>query len=151
MGTSRLMLGLLVALGAFAPAAADSAQLSVAGGAFITNTPPQTGGAVLVSSAASIPALPIQLQATLLVPATKQGGYALTGEIRGLSGGGFGGAYIGAGVGFGTLSADRMTGPVLTGFVGKPIAPLTTIELRIYKSTKENGSTAGFLGVRFSF
>ena len=145
------MLGLLVALGAYAPAVAEAAQLSLAGGAFISSTPSQTGGAVLVSSAASIPALPIQVQATLLVPATKQGGYAVTGEIRGLSGGGFGGAYVGAGLGIGSLSVDRQTGPVVTAFVGKPIAPLTTIELRIYKSTKENGSTAGFLGVRFSF
>lgn len=126
-------------------------EISVAGGGYVSGTPSATGGAVLLSSAASIPALPIQLQATVLIPVTKQGGYAVTGEIRGLSGGGFGGAYVGAGIGVGTLSVNRTTGPVLTGFVGKPIAPLTTVELRLYKGTQTNGSTAGFLGIRFSF
>lgn len=108
-------------------------------------------GAVLLSSAASVPSLPVEVQGTLLVPITSQGGYALTGEVRGLSGGGFGGAYVGAGVGFGTLSASRQTGPVLTVFVGKPIAPYTTIELRAYQSTRDDGTTAGFLGLRFTF
>ncbi|HEV7179974.1 MAG TPA: hypothetical protein VGN11_08885 [Candidatus Baltobacteraceae bacterium] len=128
-----------------------AAELSIAGGGFVTGSPSQTGGAVLLSSAASVPSLPVEVQGTLLVPITSQGGYALTGEVRGLSGGGFGGAYVGAGVGFGTLSASRQTGPVLTVFVGKPIAPYTTIELRAYQSTRDDGTTAGFLGLRFTF
>jgi hypothetical protein len=133
------------------PLTTNAAQLSIAGGGFISGTPSQTGGAVLFSSAASVPALPIQLQATVLVPITEQGGYAVTGEVRGLSGGGFGGAYVGAGLGFGTLSVDRVTGPVLTAFVGKPIARQTTVELRLYKGTRREGTTAGFVGLRFSF
>ena len=144
-----IVAALVVALGG--PACAAAAELSVAGGAYISDSPSTAGGAVLVSSAASVPSLPIELQATVLVPITKQGGYAVTGEVRGLSGGGFGGAYIGAGAGFGNLSLDRRTGPVLTAFVGKPIAPLTTFELRVYKGTQINGTTAGFLGVRFTF
>lgn len=128
-----------------------SATLSGAGGVYITNTPSQTGAAVLISSAASVPALPIQIQATAMVPAVKQGGYAITGEVRGLSGGGFGGAYLGVGAGFGTLSTDRRVTPVLTGFVGKPIAPDTTVEIRVYRGTRDSGQTAGFVGLRFSF
>jgi hypothetical protein len=140
---------LVVALGG--PARASAADLSVAGGGYISGNPSTTGGAVLLSSAASVPTLPIELQATLLVPITSQGGYAVTGEVRGLSGGGFGGAYVGAGIGVGNLSLDRTTGTVLTAFVGKPIAPFTTFELRVYKGTQTNGTTAGFLGVRFTF
>jgi len=138
---------ILTIVGLRAPALAD---VSAAGGVYATDTPSQVGGAAIFSTAESIPALPIQLQASLLVPVTKQGGYALTAEIRGLSGGGFGGAYVGAGIGVGTLSSNRTPGPVLTVFAGKPIAPLTTIEVRIYRGTQQNGSTAGFLGVRFS-
>jgi hypothetical protein len=133
------------------PYAAAAAQLSIAAGGYIANTPQQTGGAVMLSSAASVPKVPILLQATLLVPITTQGGYAITGEVRGLSGGGFGGAYVGAGLGIGNLSADRSAGPVLTIFAGKPIAHQTTVELRLYKGTQASGSTAGFIGLRFSF
>jgi hypothetical protein len=133
------------------PTPSNAAQLSVAGGGYISSNPSESGGAVLVSSAASVPALPIQLQATVLVPITEQGGYAVTAEIRGLSGGGFGGAYVGAGVGIGDLSVDRQSGPVVTIFAGKPIAPQTTVELRLYKGTRAGGSTAGFVGLRFSF
>ena len=133
------------------PLRSDAAELSIAGGGFVTSSPSQTGGAVLLSSAASVPSLPIEVQGTVLVPVTKQGGYAVTAEVRGLSGGGFGGAYIGGGIGIGTLSADRTNGPVVTIFVGKPVAPSTTIELRAYKGTRESGTTAGFLGLRFTF
>jgi hypothetical protein len=133
------------------PVRTNAAQLSIAAGGYVSGTPNVAGGAVLLSTAASVPALPIQLQATVLLPITSQGGYAATAEIRGLSGGGFGGAYVGAGVGIGTLAVDRQSGPVLTGFVGKPIARQTTVELRIYKGTRAEGSTAGFIGLRFSF
>jgi hypothetical protein len=86
-----------------------------------------------------------------LVPITGQGGYAGTLEVRGLSGGGFGGAYIGGGIGIGELSSDHQIGPVLTIFVGKPVAASTTVEIRAYKGTRVNGTTAGFLGLRFTF
>ncbi len=79
------------------------------------------------------------------------GGYALTGEIRGFTGGGFGGAYVGAGAGIANLSGDRTTGPVFTVFAGKSIAPFTSIELRVDRQTKDTGATAGFVGLRFSF
>lgn len=141
----------LALLAAFAAVSAPAwADISAAGGVYATNTPSQTGAAVLISSGQSIPAIPIEIQGTLLVPITKQGGYALTAEVRGLSGGGFGGAYIGAGLGVGTLARDRVPGPVVTVFAGKPIAPFTSIELRLYAGTRDSGTTAGFLGVRFS-
>ncbi len=142
------LLSLAFALASFVRASA--AELSIAGGGYLS-TSSHAGGAVLLSSAASVPSLPIEVQGTILVPITNQGGYAVTAEVRGLSGGGFGGAYIGGGVGIGNLSADRQDGPVLTLFVGKPVAPSTTIELRAYKGTRTNGTTAGFLGLRFTF
>ncbi|MEO9170426.1 MAG: hypothetical protein ABI282_00045 [Candidatus Baltobacteraceae bacterium] len=132
------------------PAGSEAADLSIAAGGYTAGTASQTGGAILLSSAAPIPALPIEIQGTVLLVATPLGGYAVTGEIRGLSGGGFGGAYIGAGAGIGTLSANLNAGPVFTVFAGKPVAPFTTVELRLYKGTQSGGSTAGFLGLRFS-
>lgn len=133
------------------PSVAIAADVSVAGGGYVVSSPSQAGGAVLISSTKSVPALPIEIQATVLLPVVKSGGYAVTGEVRGLSGGGFGGAYVGAGVGIGNLTSSRRTGTVFTAFVGKPIAPLTTFEIRIYKGMQDNGTTAGFLGVRFTF
>ena len=147
-----LCFGLLsLAFALASPVRSSAAEFSIAGGAFVSTSPSQTGGAVLLSSAASVPSLPIEVQGTILVPVTNQGGYAVTAEVRGLSGGGFGGAYIGGGLGIGVLSADRQYGPVLTLFVGKPVGPSTTIELRAYKGTRTNGTTAGFLGLRFTF
>lgn len=137
-----------LALGALPLAA--RADVSVAGGGWVGTSPSQSGGAIMLSTASSIPVVPIGLQATLLVPVTRQGGYAVTGEIRGLSGAGFGGAYVGAGAGVGNLAIGRTTGPVVTIFGGKSIAPHTSIELRLYQGLQTGGTTAGFLGVRFS-
>ncbi|MHB8178316.1 MAG: hypothetical protein ACYDA5_06200 [Vulcanimicrobiaceae bacterium] len=126
------------------------AAISVAGGGYVAKAPSAGGGAVMISSSASIPVLPVQLQATLFLPLAKSGGYAVLGEVRGLTGGGFGGAYVGAGAGIGNLSANRTPGPVLTVFAGKPIAPNTAIEIRLLQSTRNGGTTAGFLGLRFT-
>lgn len=104
-----------------------------------------------MSTGASIPSVPLELQGSLLVPITKYGGYAATAEIRGFTGGGYGGAYVGAGAGFGNLSSDRTGGAVFTFFAGKEFAPQTSIELRLYQQTSPTGATGGFVGVRFSF
>jgi hypothetical protein len=147
-----LCIGLLSLACALAtPVRGNAAGLSIAGGGFISSSPSQTGGAALLSTTASVPSLPIEIQGTVLVPITEQGGYAVTAEVRGLSGGGFGGAYIGGGVGIGTLSVDRQNGPVLTLFVGKPVTASTTVEIRAYRGTRSGGTTAGFLGLRFTF
>lgn len=146
--TRPLILGALLALGAL-PATAQ-ASVSVAGGGFVQSSPSSSGLAGILSTGASIPAVPLEVQGSLLVPVTGRGGYAATAEIRGFTGGGFGGAYVGAGVGIGNLSSDRSSGTVFTIFAGKSIAPLTSIEFRLYKQTQSTGSTAGFVGVRFS-
>ena len=132
------------------PSRAD-ASVSIAAGGYTQNKPSGTGGAIILSSGANIPAVPLEVQASLMTAIAGGGGYALTGEIRGFTGGGYGGAYIGAGGGVSNLSQDRSTGPVFTVFAGKSIAPFTSIELRLYKQTKDTGATAGFVGVRFSF
>lgn len=127
------------------------ASVSIAAGGMVRSNPSQSGLAAIVSSGASIPAVPLEIQGSLLAPLTGKGGYAATAEIRGFTGGGFGGAYIGAGAGVGTLSSDGSSGTVFTVFAGKSIAPLTSIEFRLYKQTQSTGATAGFVGVRFSF
>jgi hypothetical protein len=127
------------------------ASVSIAGGGVVRNNPSETDLAGIVSSGASIPAVPLEIQGSLLALLSGKGGYAATAEIRGFTGGGYGGAYIGAGVGIGTLSNDGSSGTVLTLFAGKSIAPLTSIEFRLYKQTQAQGATAGFAGVRFSF
>ncbi|HET9393460.1 MAG TPA: hypothetical protein VFO29_08110 [Candidatus Rubrimentiphilum sp.] len=149
MRPTLLIVATLAALVAL-PATA-SASISIAAGGFTRNAPTSSGGAVIVSTGASIPAVPLEVQASLLTPIGAGGGYAATGEIRGFTGGGFGGAYIGAGAGVSNLSSDHSTGPVLTIFAGKSFAPFTSLEIRLYRQTKDAGATAGFLGVRFSF
>lgn len=142
-------IGILIAmtLGMCSPA---MASVSVAAGGFAQDRPAKSGAALILSSGASIPAVPLEVQGSLLFPAISGGGYAATAEIRGFTGGGFGGGYVGAGAGVGNLTSDRTTGPVFTVFAGKSVAPFTSIELRIYRSTADKGATAGFLGVRFS-
>lgn len=126
------------------------ATVSVAGGGWVGTSPAQSGGALMVSTSQALPVVPIGIQGTLLIPITKQGGWAATAEIRGLSGGGYGGAYVGAGAGVGDLAIGQRYGPVVTIFGGKGIAPHTSIELRLYQGLQGGGSTAGFLGLRFS-
>jgi hypothetical protein len=139
---------ILAALAAPVPAAAS---VSIAAGGLVRNNPSQTGLAAIVSSGASIPAVPLEIQGSLLGQLSGKGGYAATAEIRGFTGGGYGGAYVGAGAGIGTLSSDGSSGTVFTIFAGKSIAPFTSIEFRLYKQTQATGATAGFAGVRFSF
>jgi hypothetical protein len=148
MRITTLLLACVLAAACIAPAIAD---VSIGAGGYTSSSPSATGGAVLLSTGASIPATPVDVQATLLVPLAKNGGYALTGEVRGFTGGGFGGAYIGAGAGIGNLSADQTPGPIFTVFAGKKVAPFTSIEIRLIKSTRSGGTTAGFLGLRFTF
>jgi len=136
---------------AIACAAPAAAEVSIGGGIYTSTSPSATGGAVLVSTGASIPKVPVDIQATAFFSLVKNGGYAVTGEVRGFTGGGFGGTYFGGGIGVGNLASDRRTGPVLTIFGGKSVAPFTSIEARLIKQTTTNGATAGYLGLRFSF
>ena len=145
-----MWIGVLVLALAAVPLRAP-ASVSIAGGGFTSNAPSQTGAAAILSSGAPVPEVPLELQGSLFVPLTGKGGYAATAEIRGFTGGGYGGAYVGAGAGIGTLSSDGSSGTVFTVFAGKSIAPLTTVELRLYKQTQAAGATAGFVGLRFSF
>jgi hypothetical protein len=146
-----LLLSILTPIAAAAFPAQASASISIAAGGYLQNKPSLGGAAAILSTGTSVPAVPLALQGSLLAPLTSNGGYAVTFEVRGLSGGGYGGAYVGAGAGIGDLSSDRSTGTVLTIFAGKSIAPLTSVELRLYKQTQNTGATAGFVGLRFSF
>jgi hypothetical protein len=150
MRIRRLLFSLPVLLAAGLPVCAP-ASVSIAGGVFVQSDPSTAGAAAIVSSGASVPTVPLEVQGSLLVPLTHAGGYAATAEIRGFTGGGYGGAYVGAGAGIGTLSSDRSSGTVFTVFAGKSIATLTSVEIRLYKQLQDTGATAGFIGVRFSF
>lgn len=128
------------------------ADASIAGGGLGDSKSSNAVPALLVSSGSSVPVVPLGLQGTLLAPLASNGGYAATVEVRGLTGGGYGGAFVGAGVGIADLVSNQSAGTVLTFFAGKSIAPLTSVELRIYKQTKDASAvTAGFVGLRFSF
>ncbi len=127
------------------------ASVSIAAGGIVRSNPSEAAIAAILSSGASIPAVPLEIQGSLFAPLSGKGGYAATAEIRGFTGGGYGGAYIGAGAGIGTLSSDGSSGTVFTIFAGKSIAPLTSVELRLYQQTQSTGATAGFVGIRFSF
>lgn len=105
----------------------------------------------MLSTDTAIPASPIQLQGTLFGLRSNRGGYAATLEVRGLTGGGFGGAYIGAGLGLGDLARDGSVGTVVTVFAGKSIGPMLSLELRGYQALRNSGSTVGFFGLRLSF
>ena len=142
------LLSTITFLLALAPGVA-LAGASIAGGLAVTSQPSSTGGMAILSSGPSIPLLPIDFQGSLAVPITKNGGFALTAEMRGFTGGGFGGAYFGGGVGIGTIGTTRTMGPVFTVFAGKSIAPFTSLEIRLYQATRDGGSTIGFVGLRF--
>lgn len=100
----------------------------------------------MISSGKSVPVLPAEVQFTGMVPLTNNGGYALTAEGRFSAMGTYGG--VGAGVG--QLGGNGDTSGLLTAFVGKGIAPLTSVELRGYKETRASGGSAVFAGLRFS-
>lgn len=152
MRTPKLLAVLALTAAAAFPLQA-LAGISVAGGGYVRDTPSNGSGlAAILSTGASVPAVPLELQGSLFIPVTGNGsGYAATAEIRGFTGGGYGGAYIGAGLGLGSLSNDGSSGTVFTVFAGKSIAPLTSIEFRLYRQTQGAGATAGFAGIRFSF
>ena len=147
----RRLLPALTLLAAAALPVRAPASVSIAGGGYLQSAPSTGGAAAIFSTGASIPKVPLEIQGSVLVPLTSTGGYAATAEIRGFTGGGYGGAYVGAGAGIGTLSSDRSSGTVFTVFAGKSIAPLTSIEIRLYKQVQDTGATAGFVGIRFSF
>jgi len=149
MGNAWARLAVLVAICTLSSAPA-AAAVSVAGGGFATSLPAQSGGGVLVTSSTAVPAVPLEVQGSLFAPIGKYGGYAVTAEIRGLSGGGFGGAYVGGGVGIGRLPSATGNSTLLTLFVGKPIAPLTTIELRYYQQSEQGSKGLLFAGLRFT-
>ena len=146
----RHVLSVVTLFAALALPQPAAAAISAAGGGFIQNQPNTGGAAAIVSSGASVPVVPLEFQGSVLVPLTGAGGYAATAEIRGFTGGGYGGAYVGVGAGIGTLSVDRSSGTVLTFLAGKSIAPLTSVEIRLYKQTNDEGATSGFIGLRFS-
>lgn len=125
------------------------AGVSVAGGGFVQGSPSASGPAAILSTTTAVPTVPLAVGGSVFVPLASNGGYAVTAEVRGLTGGGYGGGYVGGGIGIGNLGGQSY-GTVVTLFVGKPIAPLTSIELRLYKQTESGGATAGFVGLRFS-
>jgi len=130
-----------LAAGLVSPAAADT---SVGAGFFA----PAQGGAsvgVVATAGLSLPVVPIAPQVSLALP-FRGGRYAVTGEARI----GRPSAYIGAGVGVARLDTNGSTGTIYDVFVGKRIAPLTTVEARFYGFGSDRAGTSGYLGLRFA-
>ena len=116
---------------------------SIAGGVFTGNS---TDVGAILSDSLSAPALPAQFQLSLGAPLSNSGGrFAATAELVGHGSAG----YIGGGVGVGQLKQDGRSGGVLVGILGTHVAPLTSLELRVYGGGSDVGSSA-FLGLRFS-
>lgn len=138
------LLGICALAIASAPARAD---VSAGAGVWSQSggTRNSTGAAALISTGRAVPVLPAEVQFTGLIPLANGGGYALTAEGRA----GAAGFYGGAGAGIGRLGGNDAAG-VLTAFVGKGVAPLTSVELRGYKETRSGGASAVFAGLRFS-
>jgi hypothetical protein len=104
---------------------------SVAGGAVWQsgNGATSSGAAVLLSTTTAVPVLPATL--------TADGTFSFVNNA------------IGIGYGIGKFGAGH-AGGVATGFLLHQIAPRTSVELRGYFPNGDKGSTAYFLGLRFS-
>lgn len=124
-------------------AAPAMAETSVAAGYFAPTPDHNKALGILATTGLTLPIAPIAPQITLAVPFSG-GRYAVTGEARI----GHPGAYVGAGAGFGRLNSGGNTGGIYDVFVGKRIAPLTTIEARYYGLGTRNTGSSGFIGVR---
>lgn len=104
-----------------------------------------TGAAILLGTSAGIPAVPVSVGVTGFAPLARNGGYALT--LDGTFA--VGSDAFGAGYGVGRFGGAA-SGGTLTAFYDHRVAPLTTFELRGYKTTAAGGGTAGFIGLKFS-
>lgn len=134
----------LLAATASAPA---FAQGSVGGGVFTQsgNGQSSSGGGVLLSTSSAVPLLPASVGLTGFVPIASGGGYAVTVDGRFA----LGKDAVGVGYGIGQFGAAH-SGGTATLFFDHRIAPLTSIELRAYRTMGGQGATAGFAGVKFS-
>jgi hypothetical protein len=137
---------LFIAAAIFSPRTA-LAQGSAGGGVLTEsgNGQSSTGGALFIGTGAAIPVVPVEVGVTGLVPLITGGGYAVTVEGRFA----FAGNALGVGYGIGRFG-NAPAGGTLTAFLDHRVAPLTSVELRLYRTTGAQGTTAGFLGLRFS-
>jgi hypothetical protein len=123
------------------------AQGSIGGGIFTEsgNGQSSTGGGLLLSTSAAVPVLPVSVGLTGFGALSKGGGYAVTLDGAFL----VGKDAVGVGYGIGQFGAGH-SGGTGTIFFDHKIAPLTSIELRAYRTMGAQGSTAGYAGVKFS-
>jgi hypothetical protein len=138
---------LAVAAIAAALTAPALAQGSVGGGVFTQsgNGQSSTGGGIILSTTAAVPVLPVSVGLTGFGALSKGGGYAVTLDGAFL----VGKDAIGVGYGVGQFGAGH-SGGTGTIFFDHKVAPLTSIELRAYRTTGGQGATAGYAGVKFS-
>ncbi len=128
-------------------AAPALAAPSIGGGVYTSSGDGQSasGAAIELGTSAGIPAVPVTVGLTGFVPLARGGGYAITLDASFSTGN----DAFGAGYGVGQFAGAR-SGGTITAFYDHRIAPLTTLELRGYKTVAAGGGTAGFLGVKFS-
>ncbi len=129
-------------------AAPAIAQGSIGAGVYAGsgNGQSSTGAAIVIGTSASIPVVPVSVGVTGFAPLARGGGYALTvdGTFAASKSDAFG---VGYGIGqFGESKA----GGTFTLFYDHRLAPLTTLEIRGYKTAVAGGGTAGFVGLKVS-
>ncbi|MDE2573144.1 MAG: hypothetical protein KGM44_11590 [bacterium] len=129
--------------GALALAAPASAAPSIAGGIFTGNST-DIGG--ILTDSLSAPVVPAQFQISVGAPLSNNDGrFAATAELVGHGASG----YIGGGLGVGQMERNGNTGAMFVGILGTKVAPLTSLELRVYGGGGNDVGSSAFLGLRF--
>lgn len=144
----RQILSLIAASAAtLALASPALAQGTIGGGVYTSggNGQSASGAAIELGTTAGIPVVPVSVGLTGFAPLARGGGYALTldGTVA------FKSDAVGVGYGVGQFGGAR-SGGTLTAFYDHQLAPLTTIELRGYRTMTGGGGTAGYVGLKFS-
>ncbi len=140
----RFILGAAVAVAlnlAALPAVADTSV----GVGYFAPSPDTKALGFIASEGLSLPLVPITPQVTVAIPSSG-GRYVATAEAKFAHAGG----YIGAGAGVGLLKKNGTSGEINTVFVGKRVAPFTSIEARYYGLGTKTAGSSGFIGLRFS-
>ncbi|HTU70386.1 MAG TPA: hypothetical protein VMF11_08680 [Candidatus Baltobacteraceae bacterium] len=140
--TAFVTLGLCLATSA--PAFAGG---SVAGGLYTEtgNGASATGPGIMLGTTSAMPLLPATIGLTGFLPLARGGGYAAT--VDGTFS--FVNNAIGIGYGIGQFGAGH-SGGTATAFLDHKIGPLTSLELRAYRTMGAYGAAAGFVGLKFS-
>lgn len=123
------------------PALADHSV----GAGFFGPTPDRSSLGIIATTGLSLPIVPIAPQLAIAIPLSGNR-YAVTGEARIQ----LRSTTLGVGAGIARLNSKGSAGTIYDVFIGRQIAPLTTIEARYYGLGSDRAGSTGYLGVRFN-